>query len=205
MVIDDIKQLYYITAIANMPSILQRGILSHNQAERIGHKSIAEQGVQERRQNKKIPGTKKTLHDYANLYFDAHNPMLSARRRLNDSICVLIISKNVLKVSQVIITDQNASRACRFMTLDDGLAFLNKEEVFARFWINKDDWAEEYRLKGVKCAEVLVPGRVDAHFITGAYVANNQALTLFSQSSSLPVEIKTDIFFYGNGYGNNNW
>ncbi len=194
MVITDIKQLYYITPIANVPSISQRGILSHNQAGRIGHKSIAEEGVQERRQDKKIPGTKNTLHDYANLYFDAHNPMLSARRHLNDSICVLIISANVLKLSGIIVTDQNASRACRFMTLEDGLDFLNKDEIFAQFWINRDDWAEEYRLKGVKCAEVLVLGRVDARFITGAYVANNRALTSFRQVSSLPAEIAY-IFF----------
>ncbi len=194
MVITDIKQLYYITPIANVPSILQRGILSHNQAEKIGHKSIAEEGVQERRLNKKIPGTKNTLHDYANLYFDAHNPMLSARRHLNDSICVLRISANVLKINGIIVTDQNASRACRFMILEDGLDFLNKDEIFAQFWINRDDPFEEYRLKGVKCAEVLVPGRVDTHFITGAYVANNRALASFRQVSSLPVEI-AHIFF----------
>ena len=76
MNINDILQLYYITAIANLPSILKKGILSFNQAENIHHKSIAEQGVQARRENKKIPGTNTHLHDYANLYFDAHNPML---------------------------------------------------------------------------------------------------------------------------------
>lgn len=195
MNINDIEQLYYITDIANLPSILQKGILVFNQAAKIRHKSIAEQGVQDRRQNKKIPGTHSYLHDYANLYFDAHNPMLSARRHLNDSICVLIISKNVLKVSGIIITDQNASRDCRFMTLEDGLTLLKAEEVFARFWLNKDDQIEEYRLKGVKCAEVLVPGRVDVNFITGAYVANDSALRSFKNVSSLPVEIRADIFF----------
>ena len=195
MNINDIEQLYYITHIANLPSILQKGILSFNKADKIGHKSIAEQGVQARRENKKIPGTNTHLHDYANLYFDAHNPMLSARRHLNDSICVLIISKDVLELDGIIITDQNASRACRFMTLDDGLPLLNKEEVFAQFWINRDDPMEEYRLKGIKCSEVLVPVRIGVSLITGAYVANHAALRLFQQVSSLTVEIRTDIFF----------
>lgn len=194
MNIKDITQLYYITDIANLPSILRRGILSHNHVAKIKHKSIAEEGVQERRK-KKIPGTNNHLHDYANLYFDAHNPMLSARRHLNDSICVLIISKNVLKVNGIILTDQNASRACRFMTLDDGLPLLSKEEIFAQFWINKDDPMEEYRLKGIKCSEVLVPVKVGVSLITGAYVANATALRLFQQVSSLTVEIRPDIFF----------
>lgn len=195
MNINDIEQLYYITDIVNLPSMLQRGILSHNQAAKIRHTSIAEQGVQERRENKKIPGTNTHLHDYANLYFDAHNPMLSARRHLNDSICVLIISRDVLELDGIIITDQNASRACRFMTLDDGLPLLSREEIFARSWIRRDDQMEEYRLKGVKCAELLVPVKVDVNLIIGAYVANNLALQLFQRVSSLPVEIRLDIFF----------
>jgi hypothetical protein len=195
MNINDIKQLYYITDIVNLPSILRRGILSHNQAAKIKHKSIAEEGVQARRENKKIPGTHSHLHDYANLYFDAHNPMLSARRHLNNSICILIISKDVLELDEIIITDQNASRACRFMTLDDGLPLLDKEEVFAQFWINRYDPMEEYRLKGIKCSEVLVPVRVGVSLITGAYVANATALRLFQQVSSLTVEIRPDIFF----------
>ncbi|MBI3008087.1 MAG: DUF4433 domain-containing protein [Candidatus Omnitrophica bacterium] len=54
MDINDIRELYFITDITNVPSILQDGILSHNEARRIHHRSIAEQGVQERRQNKMI-------------------------------------------------------------------------------------------------------------------------------------------------------
>ena len=81
------------------------------------------------------------------------------------------------------------------MTLDDGLPLLKEEEVFAQFWLNKDDQIEEYRLKGVKCAEVLVPRSVDVNLIVGAYVANVSALALFKTISSLPVEIRADIFF----------
>jgi len=86
MHIVDIKELYFITNIKNATAILRDGIFSHNKACRINHCSIAEHGVQERRENKKIPGTNKYLHDYANLYFDAHNPMLSARREMRFSL-----------------------------------------------------------------------------------------------------------------------
>ena len=82
---EDVQELRFITFISNNPSIQSVGILSRNEIKRKGMKfeDISDQGVQERRANKKIPGTAKYLHDYANLYFDAHNPMLSARRSDN--------------------------------------------------------------------------------------------------------------------------
>lgn len=191
----DIKELYYITDIKNVASIMRNGILSHNKASGILHRSIAEEGVQERRQNKRIPGTKKYLHDYANLYFDAHNPMLSARRDMNDSICVLRVKKDVLSLTGVIITDQNASRDCWFKTANEGLPLLKHEEIFAKFWIKADDPVEEYKLKGIKCAEVLVPKFVDSSYIFSAYVANETALKSFREVCSLSVKIKRDLFF----------
>jgi len=49
------------------------------------------------------------LHDYANVYFDAHNPMLSKCRNRNDEICVLRLNPNVLDFPGVIVTDRNAA------------------------------------------------------------------------------------------------
>jgi len=195
MDIMDIKELYFITNIKNVPAILRDGILSHNRASKIDHHSIAEHGVQERRKNKKIPGTTKYLHDYANLYFDAHNPMLSARRDMNDKICVLRVKSDVLSLDDVIVTDQNASRDCWFKPVSAGLPLLNKDEVFAEFWVNQSDPMEEYRLKGIKCAEVLVPVCVKPDYIFAAFVANETALNMFKQTSSLPVEINRGMFF----------
>lgn len=190
----DIQELYFITDISNVASIMSGGILSHNEARRVQHHSIAEQGVQERRQNKRIPGTNKHLHDYANLYFDAHNPMLSARREMNDTICVLRIKNEVLSLDGVIVTDQNASRDCWFKPASEGLPLLDRDEVFATFWVSSDPY-EAYRLKGIKCAEVLVPKRVNCSYIFGAYVANTTALNNFTRVSSLPIEIKGSLFF----------
>jgi hypothetical protein len=195
MKIQDIKELYYITDIKNIALIMCNGILSHNKARGILHRSIAEKGVQERRKNKRIPGTNKYLHDYANLYFDAHNPMLSARRDMNNSICVLRIKKDVLFLSGVIVTDQNASRDCWFKTVSEGLPLLKHEEVFAKYWTNEDDHVEEYRLKGIKCAEILVPKLVAPSYIFSAYVANQTALNNFKKVCILPVKIKEDLFF----------
>ncbi len=194
MNISDIKELYFITDISNVVSIMDNCILSHNEAQRVHHRSIAEQGVQERRQNKKIPGTNKHLHDYTNLYFDAHNPMLSKRRDVNDTICVLRIKSEILSIEGIIVTDQNASRDCWFNPVSDGLPLLDRDEVFATFWTNSDPF-EAYRLKGIKCAEVLVPKCVRPAYILSAYVANTTALNNFKQVTTLPVEVKGNLFF----------
>lgn len=194
---DDIQELYFIVSIKHVPSIMRLGVLSHNKAKdaEVRFDPIDDPEVQERRKNKKIPGTNKWLHDYANLYFDAHNPMLSAVRNKNDSICVLRIKKDVLALDDVIITDQNASRDCWFKSVSEGLPLLKHDEVFAEFWTNRDDPMEEYRLKGIKCAEVLILRCVHPDYVFAAYVANNTALNNFGQVSTLPVQINVNLFF----------
>lgn len=192
----DVKELYFITYIENVPSILNRGILSHNIISRnINFRDISESGVQERRTKKKIPGTNKSLHDYANLYFDAHNPMLSKRRSENDKICVLIINNMVLDIDGVIITDQNAARECWFKTVVEGLQLLNKEEIYTTFWTDNSDPIKEYKQKGIKCAEVLVPDCVHSDYIIGAYVANSVAFDNLCNLSDINVIIKSELFF----------
>lgn len=197
----DIKELHFITYISNIPSIQSAGILSRNEMKRKGmrFKDISERGVQERRADKKIPGTSRYLHDYANLYFDAHNPMLSARRSENDKICVLRIDRDILALQGVIVTDKNAARECWFKPVDEGLPLLDRNEIYMVNWKDPNDWINEYRQAGIKCAEILVPERVESRYIKGAYIANQTALEAFSKVSNLPAELNNDIFFYG-GY-----
>jgi len=190
----DVAELHFITYIENVPSILKRGILSHNESRNINFHDISESGVQERRAKKKIPGTNKSLHDYANLYFDAHNPMLSARRSKNDEICVLRIKNIVLNIDGVIITDKNAARECWFKTVDEGLPLLNKDEIYATFWTDNNP-IKEYKHAGIKCAEVLVPDCVHSDYIIGAYVDNITALNNLCNLSDLGAIIRSELFF----------
>ncbi len=53
---EDLAELHYITLIANIPSILTHGILSHRQVVRLTHESVAMQQVQDRRESKVVPG-----------------------------------------------------------------------------------------------------------------------------------------------------
>ncbi len=107
----DIKELYFITPIDNLPSIFKYGLLSHNKikAMRLGHKSIADDEVQKRRANKVIPGGKGKLHDYVNLYFNPRNAMMYKRKNDHGQICVLGVNVMVLDQPNTIITDGNAA------------------------------------------------------------------------------------------------
>lgn len=175
---------------------MKHGILSHSQAKLVQHYSVAMQEVQERRKNKKIPGAR-PLHDYANLYFDAHNPMLCSRQAQNDSICVLRIEPDVLDLPGIIIADRNAaSDWVKFSAVEEGLRQINRERVFAQYWTHQGDSYEEMSHKSEKCSEVLVPDRVETLFIVGAYVANQAALAAFnSLNAELPVSINPVMFF----------
>jgi len=194
----DVKELYFIALISNVHSIIEHGILSHNMSVKLPHDdSIAMQEMQEKRKIKKIPGTNKKLHDFANLYFDAHNPMLSRRRDQNTKICVLRINAEVIDLPDVIIADQNASSDyVRFYPVSKGLEAIDKDRLFARYWTHRDNQYEEWAHKSVKCAEVLVPDKVEPQYILGAYVANQTVLyALKKLRIGLTVCIKSDIFF----------
>jgi hypothetical protein len=112
-------------------------------------------------------------------------------------ICVLQIYPGVLNVPGVIIANRNAaSNWTSFWPMTDGLSVISRERVFARYWLHPDDPYDEMSHESEKCAEVLVPDRVDGQFIAGAYVANQVALLEFQRlNSQLPVRVRGDMFF----------
>ena len=73
----DIKALYYITHIDNLPSILEKGILSHERIEddQVQTARIYNTDIVNIRKEKNTPN-QKSLWSYANLYFQARNPMM---------------------------------------------------------------------------------------------------------------------------------
>jgi len=102
-------------------------------------------------------------------------------------------------VAGVIVADHNASASSeyvRFLPVPAGLQAIDRERVFATYWTHPNDYYDQLRHKSEKCAEVLVPDRVQPELIVGACVANQAALSM-SQALNvqLPVRIKRDIFF----------
>ena len=157
---------------------------------------MALSAVQDKRRPKKIPCAG-DLHDYVNLYFDAHNPMLSKRRDQNVQICILRVSTSVLDIKGVVVSDQNAaSDYAKFSDVGSGLVALDKDLLYARFWLHQDNPYEQMRHGSIKCAEVLVPDRVPPEMIEGIIVVNEtvrQAVLLLI--NALPVNVDSAIFF----------
>ena len=104
---DEVKELHFITTMDDLGSILMRGILCHNRARRLPHRSIASEEVQDIRRGKSVPGGL-SLHSYANLYFDARNPMMSCLRHLPDLV-VIRVSPEVLDIPDTVVADGNAA------------------------------------------------------------------------------------------------
>jgi ssDNA thymidine ADP-ribosyltransferase DarT-like protein len=73
---EQLRELHYITAVENVPSMLQLGLLSHDRAKRVPHRSVAMESIQERRLMKRVPGGRH-LHEYVNLYINGRNCMMS--------------------------------------------------------------------------------------------------------------------------------
>lgn len=167
----DLKELYYITPIANIGSILDWGILCHASAARVEHDSIADQSVQALRSRVQVPGGAR-LHGYANLYLNARNAMLyrlAIHEGRIDNLCVMGVAIEVLDFPGVMIADRNAADSIvRFYEVDKGLAALSKWELFANYW---DNDVHRSRMQ----AEVLVPGTVGPSTLTRAYVGSNIA------------------------------
>jgi hypothetical protein len=192
---EELEELHYITPISNVPSIISRGILSHNRARKLGPNSVAMPEIQAMRENKNVPGGR-PLHDYANLYICARNPMLYKRCNNHLNLCVLRISPDVLDIPWTVITDGNAASdySC-FVNSPRGLGIVDGELTFAEYWTH-DNQIEAWQHKRVKCAEVLVPDRIAPEYIRGVYVSCEEAKATFEATGvNIPVTINPHLFF----------
>lgn len=198
---DELADLHYITPIENLCSILDHGILSHNQVTKlkVAHVSVAMQEIQDRRARVVVPGAR-PLHDYVNLYFHARNPMLYLRASEHARLCVLKIEVAVIDLPGTVITDQNASSAyARFAPGPEGLSIVNRDLTFGEYWTHADV-IEGYRRKSAKCAEVLVPDRIDPSSIVGVYASgpdgeNSAAQALAESLCTIPMVVDGHLFF----------
>jgi hypothetical protein len=168
-----IHELHYITDMANVASMLERGILSNRLARRVlsGHVSVADAEVQARRASKRVwvGRSSRPLHDYVNLYVHARNAMLFILLHSKQGdLTVLTVDPQALDLDGVVVADRNAaSFASLFLPAAEGIAALDESAVFA------ERWTSSYEAKQLRMAEVLVPDRVPQSFIRGAYVPDD--------------------------------
>jgi hypothetical protein len=190
---DRVTELQCIMPIGNIPSVIAHGILSHENAAKLKHRSVAMQTIQDRRDVKAVPGGLR-LHQYANLYFHARNPMLFKRRY--EDVCVLRLSMDVLGLQGAVISDQNAaSDYVRFLAPSQW-RHLDFDDIYARDWTHPEDTIRGYRHKSRKCAEALIPQRIQPAMLIGAYAVDDAAHARLTQAGFvLPISINADFFF----------
>jgi hypothetical protein len=193
-----IKSLYYITHIENLPSILSRGILSHQKVEelRVSYTPIYDKAIISRRKDKATP-ERDSLWEYANLYFQPRNPMMY--RVVNETdrrnIAVVGINPKVLQASGGFITDGNAANdPTQFFHFNEGL------EVIEQQWkIIQNDWWKD--LDGSKrkiMSECLVPDKINPEFVHSIFVSDHYAKEKVAKiigSANVPVIPEPHMFF----------
>jgi len=193
-----VVELHCIMPMANLPSVLANGILSYEGAARLNHASVAMQPVQDRRDQKRVPQGLR-LHQYANLYFCARNPMLYKRLGEAGSLCVLRVSLDALNIPGAAITDCNAaSDYVRFLHPTQW-ALVNFDDIFAENWTHPGNPARYFQHKSRKCAEVLVPQRIPPELLLGACVIDDAARArLAAFAPHLPISVDPVLFFRSN-------
>jgi hypothetical protein len=190
-----VTEFQCIMPMENIPSVLTHGILSHEQASKLAHASVAMEAIQEKRDKKHVPGGLK-LHQYANLYFHARNPMLFKRKDQAPNLCVLRVSTEVRNLSGVVFADSNASGDyVRFLSPAQW-RLLHFNDIYAMDWRHPNDPIAYYRHRSRKCAEVLVPHRVECPLVTGAWVVDRTAADKLSATGfALPIAIDPQLCF----------
>ena len=192
-----IKSLYYITHKDNLPSILERGILSSDRVEAEGLRPTPiydGKGV-EQRNSKTADG--RNLWDYATLYFQPRNAMMYRTVHQKDlkDLAVVGVDNKVLNEQDVIITDGDATReTTQFCHLPEGLKILKKQwSIVENDWWNNSDGSKRKMM-----SECLVLNYVKPVYIHSVYVPNNTARDEVQKvvgNSKIVVDSKPDMFF----------
>ena len=199
----DIRNLYYVTHVDNLPSILEKGILSHEriEEERVQHARIYNTDIVNKRGEKNTPD-QKSLWSYANLYFQPRNPMMyrvvhEKEKRAKDLAVVSVLIK-VLQTPGVFITDGNAANdPTQFYTPTDGLKMIGQQwKIVQSEWWNNLDGSKRKIM-----AECLVPHTVDKELINSIYVADEETRSRLSTivgNRSISIIPEPKMFFQPN-------
>ena len=190
-----IREFHCIMPITNVTSVLEHGLLSHDRASKLTHRSIAMPEIQDKRNQVQVPGGRR-LHRYANLYLNARNPMLFKRRSQAQSLCILRVSTRARHLQGAVLTDCNASsKYVRFLSIDQ-VSELDLDAIYSNDWRHPGDPIAYLRHKSQMCAEFLVPDRLPPEFIEGAYVVDHVTKRrLRSTGFPYPITVNRELFF----------
>ena len=198
-----IKNLYYITHVDNLLSILERGILSHERIEEEGLQPahIYNTDIGNRRRGKNTPD-RKSLWSYANLYFQPRNPMMyrvvHEKEKGAKHLAIISVAEKILQAPGVFITDGNAANdPTQFYFPSAGLKMLGQQwKIIQNEWWNNLDGSKRKIM-----AECLIPNSISPEFINSVYVADEETRVNVSEkigSRSIAIIPEPKMFFQPN-------
>jgi len=197
------EHIYHLSLIRNLDSILKLGLLSRNELGKIGVSfwNISNYKVQARREAKRFVLRIKdrdlivSLYDYVPFYFSPRNPMLYKRREYQDQIAIIAVDSSIIGKPGVIFSDGNAaSERTRFYQDVGNLSKLQWDIINSKYWTNFEDG------KRIKCAEVLVPRKVNVNLIERIFVYSDEARAkveeiVRSSGQKIIAEVKKGFYF----------
>ena len=198
------ENLYYITHIHNLSSIIKHGILSQESIEAGNVQGISmfkRKGDEKKNIKRKseivLPNCEKIFLHYANLFFQPRNPMMYRAIFENgiENLAVLEIANTILEEPGVVITDGNATSKTTQFHLS-----AEKTEIPQQQWrIIKNEWWKECDGSKRKImAECLVPDCVKPEYIRSVIVADDETKNRVSKlvdNSQLPIICQPSLFF----------
>lgn len=170
---EKIKQLFYITHIDNVASILKNGIMSHKMIEdnKMPYTKIYDSEIVSSRQLRKTPDDK-SLWNYANVYLQARNPMLYRVLCEKDAseIAVIGIDRSIMTTSDSFFSAGNAASYSSDIVpiKDSGSAFKEVKSSLDSQWWNDVDGSKRKIM-----AECLIPNQIPPDYLRTIYVSND--------------------------------
>jgi len=153
----NINYLMHITHTANLPGILSKGLLPHNnKAQKV---DISNSLVNARRA-KKEPIHKHSIHDYVPFYFNVRNAMLfQVQKEFGAEVIILSFYKEAIASPKAIFSNGNASTiASTFTPYIQELASFNWSAIFSSSW--KVNGLVDLDLKSKMMSECLIYEKV---------------------------------------------
>ncbi|EKF49129.1 hypothetical protein H17ap60334_07413 [Thermosipho africanus H17ap60334] len=195
------RELYYITHIDNVPSILEKGILSHAEIERqsINCKKVYDNSIVLKRKSRLLADNR-SLWEFANLYFQPRNPMLYrllVQGLKPKDLAIVAVKWTIMKRDDILITDGNAASS-------ETQIYRKSEIKNIKNIISVKDmeyWREEDGSKRKIMAECLVPQCVDPRYISAIYVSDHEVASNLKKAinnRNIPVIPDPTFFFLPN-------
>ena len=203
---------YHFTLFDNLESIIDSGILSTNEKNRLGisHENVAEEGIQGRRSSMPIPCSNgKVVHDYVPFYFSKKTSMqlgVINKKNIDQPFIIYfaIPIEAIESIGGVVFSDASANTEIPPIFYNStnitSLESLNWEAIDYRKWGCP---SEEFRHQ--KMAELLVPTAVGlsniAHLVVWNEWIKEEVEKIFkAKNKPLPKIVFGEEHYYINFY-----